>query len=126
VDRAPEVDAHDPLPVGERHLADRPGDRDAGVVDQEIAAAEVGFGARAHLIDLERVRHVAAHRLDPLGAGALRESGRLFEAALVDVREQKARVPPSELERESPTKPTRSTRHHRPRLVRDHAFGVPR
>ena len=40
VDHAPQVDAHDPAPVVERHLADAAADGDAGVVDDEIDAAE--------------------------------------------------------------------------------------
>ena len=62
VDRAPEVHAEHPLPVGERALVDEPEREDARVVAEEVAAAELAERARRERLDRVGAPHVDAGR----------------------------------------------------------------
>ena len=86
VDHAPQVHAHDPAPVVERHLADAAADGDAGVVDDEVDAAERALGGGGERLDLFDARDVAAH------GGAADLARRSLRGGLVDVGADDARV----------------------------------
>src|SRR5690606_748088 len=64
VDRAPEIDAHDPLPVFHRSVFDPlPAQTDAGIVDDDLRiAAEPDFGLLGEFLDILELRDVAFDR----------------------------------------------------------------
>ena len=61
-EQAGQVDVDDVLPLLEGHVLDRDAGRvDAGVVEQEVAAAELGANGREQGLDRGLVRHVGRH-----------------------------------------------------------------
>jgi len=86
VDDAPQVDAHDPAPIVERHLADGTGDGDAGVVDDEIDAAERAIGRGGERFEVFDACDVAAR------GGAADLGRRALRGGFVDVGAQDARA----------------------------------
>src|SRR5690606_8812284 len=87
VDHAHQVDAQDPVPVLERDLADLAGHGDAGVVHEEVDAAERAPDRLRHRLDVGDLTDVDAHR-HRATAGGFDEARRLLGALEVDVGDE--------------------------------------
>jgi hypothetical protein len=112
VDRAPEVDGHDPLDVRERDLLDRAVQRDARVVNQHVRAAVALLDFAREALDARAVGHV--HSVRRYARAPRRERARsLFERARVYVRKTERRALVSEARREGAPYPRGSARQNR-------------
>ena len=90
VDRTPQVDVDDPLPVGQLHLVGGGRDADASVVAQHVHPAigvDRKVGKRLHLFKL---RHIA-RPADNLGPGLGQFLGDPGECTLVEVADDQLR-----------------------------------
>ena len=91
VDDAHQVDADDPVPVFDRHVAELAADGDAGVVDHEIGAAPRAFGERGERLDVGEFRDVGDLD-DRFPAGAANALCRGFGRGEIDVADDDARA----------------------------------
>ena len=99
VDDAPEVDADDPVHVGVLEVLDVAGQRDAGVVDDDVDAAELlgdRVGVRRERGAVGDVEPVAAHLAR---AGGLDQVDGLGQPGLVDVGDRDQRAAPGDARR---------------------------
>jgi hypothetical protein len=83
---APEVDVHREPPVVGRHLEQRPGDRDAGVVADEVCRSEVLEDALGESVDAGALGHVGADAKD-LGPAFAQQPGASIHRRFVEVGE---------------------------------------
>ena len=83
-----EVDAEDPLDVGPLEVDEVAGQRDAGVVDDDVDPAELRDDGLGVGLEGRAVGDVEAVRADLPGAGTLHEVHGLGQAGLVDVGER--------------------------------------
>ena len=77
VERRRQVDGDDRVPLLDREFLDRRDVLDAGIVDQDVARAELLFGRLDHRGDLGRLGHVG-RRIERLDAELLLDAGALL------------------------------------------------
>ena len=72
-----EIDRHQPPPVRERHLVEHLDGIDAGIVDEDVAAAELCLHGLRERRDLRGLADVAAHRHGGTSGGLHQPDGRI-------------------------------------------------
>jgi len=101
VDHPPEVDVHDLLDVAEGQVLDVPGERDPGVVDDQVHRAVLGDdhrGVGEHRVAVGDVEALLVHG----GAELAGPRGRLGESPELDVADREPRTLGGELEGQAP------------------------
>ncbi len=97
---APEVDAHDPVHVGVLEVLEVAGQRDAGVVDDDVDPAELLDHRQCVRRERVAVGDVEVVGADLASTRALDQRDGLGQPGVVDVGEREQRAAPGQVERE--------------------------